>query len=175
MNNSETIGVEIERKYIIEMPDVNILVLQKNYEKSDILQTYLYSSKGETRRVRRRTTDGVTRYIETRKIRIDNMSSTEIERELDLEEYHALLTEADRDSTPIEKTRHIFTYEGQLFEIDVDPQWNNTAIMETELKSRTETVAIPPFINILKEVTGDKIYSNAGMSRRFPDEIKNDG
>lgn len=172
MSNNETVGVEIERKYIIEMPDVKILTMQEKYEKSEILQTYLYSLRGETRRVRRRCTDGVTRYIETRKLRIDNMSSTEIERELEADEYRALLADADKDSTPIEKTRHIFIYEGQLFEIDVYPQWKETAIMETELKSRTETVAMPPFIKILKEVTGDKTYSNAGMSRHFPDEIK---
>ena len=172
MKNNETVAVEIERKYIIEMPELQILATQEKYEKSEILQTYLYSLQGETRRVRRRTTGGVTRYIETKKLRIDKMSSTEIERELDDSEYLILLRDADVDATPIEKTRHIFVYEGQLFEIDVYPQWQNTAIMETELKSRTQSVKIPEFIKIIREVTGDKSYSNAGMSRHFPEEIK---
>ncbi len=172
MKNNETVGVEIERKYIIEMPDFQILEKQEKYQKSDILQTYLYSSPGETRRVRRRTTDGVTRYIETRKIRIDKISSTEIERELDEEEYLLLLGDADKGALPIKKTRHIFIYKNQLFEIDVYPGWNKTAIMETELKSRTESVEIPEFIKIIREVSGDKAYSNAGMARRFPEEIK---
>ena len=48
----------------------------------------------------------------------------------------------------------------------------NTAIMETELDSREKQVKIPSFIEILREVTGDKAYSNAGMSRRFPEEDK---
>ena len=43
--------------------------------------------------------------------------------------------------------------------------------METELESREEEVEFPSFIEILREVTGDKAYSNAAMSRTFPAEI----
>ncbi|MBR5144843.1 MAG: hypothetical protein IKW53_07320, partial [Clostridia bacterium] len=34
-----------------------------------------------------------------------------------------------------------------------------------------EQVEIPEFISIIKDVTGDKKYSNAAMSRSFPEEI----
>ena len=40
-----------------------------------------------------------------------------------------------------------------------------------ELKSREAEVKIPEFLTILREVTGNKAYSNAGMSRAFPEEI----
>jgi CYTH domain-containing protein len=43
--------------------------------------------------------------------------------------------------------------------------------METELESREETVIYPDFIKILREVTGEKRYSNAGMAREFPEEL----
>jgi len=43
--------------------------------------------------------------------------------------------------------------------------------METELPSEDTNTDIPPFIKIIKEVTGIKAYSNASMSRAFPNEI----
>lgn len=170
MQRKEKIGIEIERKYIIAMPDFNLLRSLDGYNRSDIVQTYLKSVDGATRRVRMRTTDGNSRYYETLKVRIDEMSSTEVEREIDREEYTELLKLAREDSTPIEKVRHLFSYNSQLFEIDVYPNWQNTAIMETELDSRETSVEMPPFIHIIREVTGNKAYSNAGMSRAFPPE-----
>ena len=170
MQRKEKIGIEIERKYIISMPDFNLLRSLDGYNRSDIVQTYLKSIDGATRRVRMRTSEGSSRYYETVKARIDEMSSTEVEREIDREEYLELLKLAREDSTPIEKTRHLFFYNSQPFEIDVYPNWHSTAIMETELASRETTVEMPPFISIIREVTGNKAYSNAGMSRQFPSE-----
>ena len=170
MQRKEKIGIEIERKYIIAMPDFNLLRSLDGYNRSDIVQTYLKSIDGATRRVRMRSTDGNSRYYETLKVRIDEMSSTEVEREIDREEYLELLKLAREDSTPIEKVRHLFYYNSQLFEIDVYPNWQNTAIMETELDNRETEVEMPEFIHIIREVTGDKRYSNAGMSRQFPEE-----
>ena len=169
---NEISQVEIERKYIIKIPNIDVLKTQSNYSSSEILQIYLPSKAGETRRVRRRTYNDKTLYIETKKIRIDNMSSTEIERELSLSEFSALADEIKEGTIPIEKVRHTFIYENQLFEIDVFPQWTTTAIMETELESREKQVNIPAFLEIVREVTGDKAYSNAAMSRSFPNEDK---
>ena len=42
--------------------------------------------------------------------------------------------------------------------------------METELPSRDTEVGMPSFIRIIADVTGDKRYSNAAMSRSFPKE-----
>ena len=169
---NERSQVEIERKYIIKMPNLEVLTLQKDYSRSEILQIYLPSEVGESRRVRRRIYNEKTVYIETRKIRIDNMSSTEIERELSLSEFSAIAAEIKEGTIPIEKVRHTFIYENQLFEIDVFPRWTGTAIMETELDSRERQVEFPAFLEIVREVTGDKAYSNAAMSRSFPNEDK---
>ena len=42
--------------------------------------------------------------------------------------------------------------------------------MEIELEKREESVEIPDFIEIIRDVTGDKAYSNAAMARAFPTE-----
>ena len=164
-------NVEIERKYIIKKPDVLALSTREEYTESEIVQIYLPSEKGETRRVRRRVYPDKTICTETRKIRIDNMSSTEIEREISTTEFDELSRNIKEGTSPIVKIRHTFLFCGQLFEIDVYPQWKHTAIMETELESREKQVKMPDFIKIICEVTGDKAYSNAGMSRKFPKEL----
>lgn len=171
MSNKEMVGIEIERKFVIKMPDVSTLLSQKDYTVSEILQIYLPSEQGETRRVRRRAYSDRTFYIETKKLRIDNMSSEETEREISEREFNALEQTILEGTKPVEKIRHTFLYLGQLFEIDVYPEWHSTAIMETELESRETKVEMPPFIDIIKEVTGDKNYSNASMSRSFPKEL----
>lgn len=171
MIKNTNIGLEIERKYVIHMPDVIILREQENYTVSSILQIYLPSNKGETHRIRRRAYVDKTICTETRKIRIDKISATEIEGEISAKRFDELASARLEGTTPIEKTRHTFVYEGQLFEVDVYPQWKNTAIMETELDSRDREVKIPSFIEIVREVTGDRAYSNAAMSKSFPEEL----
>lgn len=172
MSSNEKIGIEIERKYIIAMPDEEILATQPMYRKYDILQIYLKSIPGVTRRVRRLKSSTETKYIETVKVRIDQMSSTEVENELTEDEYNDLLELSASDSIPIVKVRHSFVIDSQPFEIDVYPQWKKTAIMENELESREKTVKIPDFIKVISEVTGNKAYSNASMSRSFPMELE---
>lgn len=163
--------IEIERKYVIEMPDISLMQGQPDHTVSDIVQIYLDSAPHVTHRVRSRTRDGVCTYTETKKVRISGMSAYEDEREINAAEFLTLSANVAHGTTPITKTRHTFLYRGQLFEIDIYPNWKSTAIMETELLSEDIAVEIPPFIKIIKEVTGIKAYSNASMSRAFPDEI----
>lgn len=170
MEHKEKVGIEIERKYIIKMPDLDEICAQASHTESRILQIYLPSEQGETRRIRRREYPDRTLYIETKKLRIDGMSSREIEREIGKEEFDRLALSPLEGTEPIRKTRHTFDYLGQIFEIDIYPQWRSTAIMETELDSRERVVEMPPFIDIVREVTGNKAYSNASMSKSFPDE-----
>ena len=163
-------GIEIERKYIIHMPDVESLAAFRGYTKSHITQTYLKTDDGSTLRVRRREYENGAVYTETRKIRIDHISVRELEREIGRDEYEQLLRLAREDSKPVCKTRHTFEYMGHTVEIDVYPQWQSFAIMEVELEDACEDVAFPGVIRIFTEVTGERAYSNAAMARQFPSE-----
>ena len=163
-------GIEIERKYIIYKPDISMLARAELFRVYSIIQTYLSSDKGTTRRVRKIERGGVTRYIETEKRRMDAISSYEDERFIDKEEYERLLLERLDGSRDIVKTRYEFYYERQKYEIDVYPEWKNFCIMETELDSRDDAFDICPFIRVYADVTGIKKYSNASMSLSFPEE-----
>ena len=161
--------LEIERKYIIRMPDVSLMSKEKDYTADKIIQIYLESDTS-THRIRARYGKLGVVYTENEKVRVDRMSAIEKEREITENEFSELAIKRKDGTNPIEKLRHSFEYCDQIFEIDVYPQWKNTAIMETELENREKTVTMPPFIEIIKEVTGIKEYSNAAMSYRFPEE-----
>ena len=53
---------------------------------------------------------------------------------------------------------------GKYIEIDVFPFWKDKAYLEIELISEDEKVEIPPFIEIIKEVTQDKRYTNKSIA-----------
>lgn len=161
-------NIEIERKFVIMIPEDSVL---SRYEHSEIIQTYLCSAPRVTHRVRSRTFADKTVYTETKKIRIDKISCIEDERELGKKEYEELLLLANTELTPIKKRRYLIPFGGRLFEIDIYEGWKNTCIMEVELPTREEEVEFPPFIEILREVTGQKAYSNASMSSHFPEEL----
>lgn len=165
------IPIEIERKYIIEIPDEEKMRICNGYTMSEIVQIYIESQSRVTHRVRSRKANGKTVYTETKKIRIDKMSSYEDEKEISEREFLSLSNNIKKGTVPIEKARHTFDYLGQTFEVDVYPEWKKSCIMETELESRESRVEIPDFIKIIKEVTGDKAYSNASMAKSFPREI----
>ena len=162
--------IETERKYIIKLPDFDILKREAEYTSSDITQIYLNSDSGVTHRVRSRIYPDKTVYTETKKVRISPLSAVEEEREISATEFEALAKNIKRGTNPVRKTRHTFVYSDQLFEIDVYPSWKCTAIMETELDNPEKQVKMPPFIHIVREVTGNKSYSNAAMSCVFPKE-----
>lgn len=168
----EKIGIEIERKYIIKKPDINVLRAQRGFTESSIVQIYLTSDSAQTHRIRKRVCNGVTSYTETRKIRIDKISSTEIERDITAEEFDSLSQSIRAGSRPIEKTRYTFMIGQQVFELDFYPAWGQSCIMETELAKSDTVVSFPGFISVLREVTGCKEYSNSAMANAFPKEEK---
>lgn len=165
------VPIEIERKFVIALPDFDLISTLDGYSSSLILQTYLKSSDAITHRVRARSFGENTVYTETKKIRIDSMSAFEDERELSEEEYNTLLEDVMPGTVTLRKTRHTFTHLGRTLEIDVYPEWQRSCILEVELSSREQTVEFPEFITVISEVTGDKKYSNASMSRVFPKEL----
>ena len=162
--------IEIERKYIVKKPSLEDMRAMEGYTESKITQIYLASDLGVTHRIRSRIYPDRAVYTETKKVRIDKMSAYEDECEISESEFFEKSKKIDVAARPIIKTRYTFLYKGVTVEIDVYPEWNRCAIMETELEDREESVEIPDFIEIVRDVTGDKAYSNAAMAREFPTE-----
>ena len=170
MEEKQLPPIETERKYIIRIPRTADMKECKSYSCSAIEQIYLPSEAGVTHRIRRRLTAGRSVYTETVKTRISAMSCIEDEKEIAKEEYARLKSLRDRNRRIVKKNRHTFLYEGQVFEIDIYPFRKNSCVMETELQSESERPALPPFVKVVKEVTGDHRYSNASLARCIPND-----
>ena len=162
---------EIERKWLIARPDEALLAAQPDASPSQIVQTYLTAPDGISRRVRARTRDGITTYTTTEKRRIDAMTAEETETVITADTYAALLQDADPTCRPIEKTRWRIPHAGRLLEIDLYPFWDAQAVLEIELPTPDAAVSLPPYLTVLREVTGDRTYSNHSLSRAIPQQI----
>lgn len=156
---------EIERKFLIEYPDIKWLESDPNCKRIEIVQTYLKSDEGAERRVRQRGIGGHYTYTLTEKRKVTDVKRVEIERRLSKDEYLAYLMEVDVTRHPIRKTRFCLTYQNSYFEIDVYPFWNDKAICEIELSSEDEQITFPEKIKVIKEVTDDPSYRNSSLAR----------
>ncbi len=155
---------EIERKFLIEYPDIRLLETIPNCRKVEIIQTYLHSENGEEIRVRQRGENGNYIYFQTIKKKVNAMKRIEIENCLSQQEYLTLLMQADTSKRQIRKDRYCLMYKNQYFEIDIYPFWNDKAICEIELKSENENVFFNHFLKVVKEVTDDNNYKNASLA-----------
>ena len=167
--NTNGMPVEIERKYLIDMPNISEIASIVPIRSSDITQTYLISSNGDDR-VRKRVYAHQTVYTRTRKKPISDMSRIEIEEQIAEPEYTELIKNSDPDMATVHKTRYEVTYKSKCFEIDVYPFEKERAIMEIELNNESETFEFPPFVKILKEVTTDKDFSNKTIAKKLKSE-----
>ena len=157
-------GLEIERKFLIARPDGEALLRLTGADYTDIIQTYLLCEPGMTERVRKRGKNGRFIYTHTIKRRLSRFTHTEDETEIDEAAYEALIARADPTRVVIRKRRYTLPRDGHVFEIDVYPFWNKQAVMEVELASEDESVSLPGEIRVLREVSGDRAYSNAGLA-----------
>ena len=154
--------IEIERKYLVELigevPNSNV---------SDIRQTYLTPVDGKERRVRMRGEDGNNIYFLTVKIRLASDRSYEQERRIDESTYHQLLGEANPKKRTIVKRRRCFVWADQYFELDqfVEPELP-CLMLEIEDATRPEDVKFPPFIRVIRDVTGNPDYYNSNLAKK---------
>ena len=156
---------EIERKYLIEYPDIKWLESNPSCRRIEIIQTYLNSAAGEEVRIRQRGFDGNYIYYQTTKRKVSDVKRVEIERRLSQSEYLKLLMEADTTKRQIRKTRYCLTFDNQYFEIDIYPFWTDKAIAEIELSDENAAVVFPKQLKVIREVTEDEAYKNASLAK----------
>ena len=157
--------VEIERKYLIMIPDMSIVMAQENYSSSRIEQMYLCSEdKYAGDRIRKREyTDGC-KFYRTHKEDINGLSRFETEEEITADEYECLSAKKLCGTRIIKKVRHCFDCSGLTFELDIYDFWNDKATLEVGLTSEEQEVSLPDFIGVIEDVTGDKAYSNFALA-----------
>ncbi len=156
-------SLEIEKKFLVEKPEKNLLENMPLCCGTDITQVYLKSENGSGRRIRDR--GGCFYYTEKR--RLENGIREEIEYKITSDEYKKLLEEADENCAPVVKTRYCFVYAHKYFELDVFPFMKDKAFLEIELKNPDEIFELPPFINVIEDVTENKEYTNLALAKKL--------
>lgn len=165
------IPLEIERKYLIRTPDLSTLKAIPGCVASEIEQTYLPDpAPGVTERIRLRRYPDRIEYTHTVKTRISPVAAREDESEITEGEYRALFSRRDPALQTVVKTRVAFRFGGQVYEVDLYPFWTRVAVLETELADPAASAPIPPFLSVIREVTGDSAYTNRNLARRIPPE-----
>lgn len=155
-------GFEIEKKFLIEYPELTSLE-KYNPFKAEISQTYLLCAVG-SHRIRKRGSNGTFTYFETLKIRVTGSCAEESESVITKEVYDELMESADPNKNTITKDRYCFLYDGQYFELDVFRFWDDRALLELELKSENQEYKLPPEIKVIEDVSDDYHYKNSYLA-----------
>ncbi len=163
---------EVERKWLIKMPNLKKLEAMPNCQRVQIAQTYLISTDGAERRVRQRGFGGGYIYTETTKWpTADPAIRIETERKLTQGEYLDLMMQADPELQTVRKTRYCLDGpDGKYLELDVYPFWKHQAILEVELTNADDEIIFPDFVEIIREVTEDSNYKNFHLASTAPSE-----
>ena len=165
-------AIETERKFLIELPQLDFVAGLDGCRVRHIIQTYLKDEKGTgaERRVRKITEDDIITYVFTRKEHVTKMSRIEDEREIDFEEYTVLYADAKSE---LSKTRYAFPFAGHTVEIDVYPHeiggnaLDGKAVLEVELQSEDEEIVLPDFVKVIRELTGTGEFSNKKLAKKI--------
>ena len=155
---------EIEKKFLIKYPDISYLNSLKNVRKVEIEQAYLTENATKTR-IRKRGFDGHFSYFQTTKRNIEGLKKVEIEITLTKDEYEEKLKCSS--GLIISKTRYCVSENHTYYEIDVYPFWNDMATLEIELTDEFENYTLPKNIEVIKDVSLDKSYSNYNLSKLY--------
>ncbi len=159
-------AIEIERKWVVKKPEIETLNFKDIWR---IVQTYLPNQDGFTQRVRsQENLFGEISFFHNLKKFLDLGRNEEIEKKISKEEYHSFLEKSVKKKAIIKKNRIFFEHEGNIFELDIFLNiqvLKGFAILELELPSLDTEFELPRSLEIIKEVTEDKKFSNSSISR----------
>lgn len=169
-----TTKLEIERKFLVKLPQSWSDLAEMFDDIVDvkrIIQQYLSPKNGEPAGRVRKTVEGLGGDTKTvyhynqKKPTGDTGVHEETEREISEKEYQKYLKDSSPDKCAVEKTRFVFKWHDQVFELDLfKGHLKGLAILEIELGDKDDKVELPPFLRVLKEVTKDKRFTNFALA-----------
>lgn len=174
--------LEKERKFLVKFP-TSWSALSEMFDGlvdvKRISQTYLEPKGDEPSARIRKTIAGLTGDTETvyhfnQKKPVESGVHEETEREITKAQYQKLLKKPHPNKVEIQKTRFVFKFEDQVFELDVfKGPLKGLAILEIELEDMDDTVELPSFLKVIKEVTNDKKFNNFSLAdKKLHNKIK---
>ena len=154
---------EIERKFLVEMPQIAALEKLQGFRRVEIEQAYLPTTNDERLRIRKWVENGQAIYYKTRRRHV-NGQRLEVEERLTQRSYKEMLEEAGEALQLLRKTRYSLQYDGQLFQLDVYPFWQEQAVVKIELNEENGEVRLPPELKLIREVTGEREFKDYALA-----------
>lgn len=153
-----SLGIEkrCERKYLVNVTEKTYNKLkEKETTNIKIKQTYLENDKDCEMRLRKRTLDGDSTYYVTIKRNDLGKETIITEDRINKKTYDRLLSQRNVINE-VNKDRICFTYQENLYKLDKFS--DGTYVLEASFDT-----PIPPFIDVIEEVTLDERYKNINM------------
>lgn len=151
-----------KRKYLVAMPDCDELCRRYGTQPAEMMQTYLMSSEpGLERKVRLEEIKGEKLYFYTRKRIAADGTRWLTEQPISEKEYSARLMEADLSMHSVRKLKFRFICDKRRMALDVYPFSTDRAIL---FVYGPDEGAMPPEIEIIREVTGEPEYKNKALA-----------
>ncbi len=156
---------EVEKsKYLIAMPDCDMLEKKYNAVSMEMMQIYLRPIVDNVeRRVRQQKNRDEYLYFYTEKRIAEDGTRWVTERPISEKEYVGYLMEGDTSLHSVIKTKYRFTCQGRRMEIDVYPFSKEKAILFVYGRP-LQSCDMPPEIEIIKSVSGDLDYKNRRLA-----------
>ena len=176
-----TAGYEIERKFLVRDADLSEMELRLY----DVHQVYLdveaingldlpgipkVANPDLTRheaRIRHTKHGDEHKYWLTTKVGERSIKRAETEVEIDVDIFNKLKDAFGQSE--VKKKRFTFTYLRKTFELDVFPD-SRMMLLEVELDNENQLFAVPPFVDIIREVTDDLDYYNFNLATKIVKE-----
>lgn len=159
--------LEIERKFLIEYPDLDEINKIKACRRVPIMQAYLTTPQNGNFRIRKRGEGDRAVYIKTVKIKINDIKRIEIENYISEKEFYEYLAHKEYVTGVISKDRYCIVYNNTYYELDIYPFWNDRATLEIELLSEKQNFKLPPFVKLIREVSFEPEYRNLALAQKY--------
>ena len=151
-----------KRKFLVKMPDLDLLREKYGAVAIEMMQTYLCVTRpGVERRIRQQANGEDYLYFYTEKHVMEDGAQWVTEKPISEKQYVHYLMEGDGELHSVRKKKHLFVYGDCKFELDVYPFSEEKAV----LFMYGEDAEIPPELEVLQEVTGDPAYKNRQLAR----------
>lgn len=163
LNEKEVIDQE---KYLIDLKNSDVASIVSNSTEFDIVQTYLMSTEGEERRLRKVTLDDdVSYYYSVFRVTGDGKKTIVSEKKIERSIYESLLEFRDKSREDIVKKRYYFVSDGEYLHLDIFDGDEEIGILEINVNRGFRT-HIPSKLKVIDIVSGNSAYSNRNLAKK---------
>ena len=158
--------IKRQEKYLVDLKNSDIESISSKSTVFDIVQTYLMSSEGEERRLRKVILgEDISYYFSVFKVSETGKKTIVSEKKIERKIYDSLLEFRDKTREDIVKKRYYFVSDGEYLHLDIFDGDDEIGILEINV-NRGFRMHIPNELKVIDKVSGNKEYSNRNLAKK---------